>query len=882
MEDWRFKDAISPGESSRLLLPRSKPSRGTNYGYRTVFQTQIGLRFLPRLTDPPSPTSDTMEMARQGRLTDPPVLCASNLVGNVSPQTAKINLDHEFEYQTREFSDRPSIPDSKKSLRNLFYLVFRHDELPSYHFWISDDDPNPLAYMQLSNSETDPGYLDNQEYENDNTDLFVKPSAETSRGLQKLNLLKSSGQEVSGENQNRILAQLNAKYQKHHGQDPSSRLFLPGIDSQPLADKWISQGENESCKENNKRVQSERSSNLLSQNLAGSNQQSPGAKRDSVNDGKSSRHGSIHAVDSKASEGELERPPALIRCQRGGVWLNEFSHIAFRQLAHYVVYREENDTEVGTGKRLVDVLRPGEQNSAPHTVDGSMISQRAYPKNIKPFLGLNGYYFRFRSDAYGENSPWDESSNRTIKLTRVNFGYCYVNAVGNWNCATNSKEHRANCDSFEDALDFLFGLQKDPSKNLTREEEQTNRAESQELTLRFVPEGDDMTIDRSSKPLISLELGRKLEEKANCTPIPSGPFGPVQIRHQYSAEVFVRKTGEEFVHPLTERVRQSSQVCRFEEQQNHEAGVVSNANPATDFEDDHEPSPPSNGEETCAQPDIEQLKRQLKSAEDGLLQQVQQSCQVEQERDQLQTKVKILEEEKFRLRRVVMTRSTMKTDIEMFERRLDVAKRGITKQVQRAEGFEQERDRLRINEKNLDEEILRLRRAEDRLILDKLVLQEGTQDLRDQCLRDREKAKQNDGISRATIGDLQSEISRLEEVDRTSRATNEDLQREVSRLEEADGTSRATNEDLQREVSRLENENRISLGVIKELNSEVLLLKQTCEEQEQKEQPPPRDISAPAPNPPDESSDPKKLLYCISCIKSVDKLDENVRSNMLV
>ena len=727
----------------RVRVPCLKPGRESSYRPPNIFETQKGILGVPRNADPPSPTVEWMSMARRGELVDCPVFCASDLVGRVSPQTAKISLDYDYDYQTEPFSDLPSIPDSQKNLRNLFYVSMRPDELPSYHFWIRPGDPNPVAGCQHTDWNAGSQSLENQGNEDDNIDLFNEPSAESNPELQDAEPLTSSDGEATREKQERLLAQLNAKYQKIQAQKALEAVLPSSI---------IVKGSYESGAEADKIVETEQSSDLASQNPTTSGQQNTGAKKGSVDNDKPFQQGSVPAVITSPREGEHKNTPALIHCQRGGVYLKNFSYVAFIHLALYVVQKEDNDTEVGRGMRFVDVLRPQEQHSVAYAIASGRKATQVYVKDIKPFLGSKGHKFRIRSDAYGENSPWDNSRSRTIKLTRPNFGYCYVNAVGNWNCDTTSRDHKANSDVFEDALDFLCGLLEDPSEKLEKEDEERNRAGFQELTLRFLPEGDEMEVDRSSDRWISSELGQKLEAIANRTPIPNRSSGP--ILHQYSAEIFVYKTGEAFVDPFTRALSiEASEVPTIEERPIHEGDVVSDV---------------GHNNEKRAQSEIEELRRQLKAAEEKAQKESQRAnemgakyCKSQAIRWRLDDDVKKLRENEEQLKR-------------------------DNKRLEADRNFQQERADCAENE---------------------------AQDILDDRLKEREDWEQTLEQRGMTIQALEQKVSKLQ-------AENDQLQRPVEQLPQ------------------------VPVG--------------------------PASDSA--------TKSAKKLLYCMTCMKSVDKLDEEVRN----
>ena len=60
------------------------------------------------------------------------------------PSTAVLTLSHIYDYQTRPLFVHDKVKPEQKTIRNLFYISLHEDELPTYHFWTSPEDPDPV------------------------------------------------------------------------------------------------------------------------------------------------------------------------------------------------------------------------------------------------------------------------------------------------------------------------------------------------------------------------------------------------------------------------------------------------------------------------------------------------------------------------------------------------------------------------------------------------------------------------------------------------------------------------------------------------------------------------------------------------------------------
>lgn len=135
------------------LRPRLRGApRGTTKGLNPIsssFHTRLGLRKVPRQKFALRPDAPMIKNARQGVMSNflrsSIIIRASDLDSMVNPKTAIISLTDAVEMETDHLSDeKERMPESERSLENLFYICVQGDELPSYHFWRGKDDPDPI------------------------------------------------------------------------------------------------------------------------------------------------------------------------------------------------------------------------------------------------------------------------------------------------------------------------------------------------------------------------------------------------------------------------------------------------------------------------------------------------------------------------------------------------------------------------------------------------------------------------------------------------------------------------------------------------------------------------------------------------------------------
>lgn len=136
------------------LEPRLKPGQNaTEDDLPTEFDTNIGRLRIPRQRRPPPPTPDMITDARNGRLDRQSrlgkLIRASDFVGDVIPSTALLTLSNVYDYQTRPLSIHDRVTEEQKTVHNLYYIALQEDELPTYHFWISTEDPDPIKSQDV-------------------------------------------------------------------------------------------------------------------------------------------------------------------------------------------------------------------------------------------------------------------------------------------------------------------------------------------------------------------------------------------------------------------------------------------------------------------------------------------------------------------------------------------------------------------------------------------------------------------------------------------------------------------------------------------------------------------------------------------------------------
>ena len=866
MASFGLKSSAMPPAPLRLV-PYLKPGQHAQHSYHPgAFETQKGRLLVPHLEDPPAPTPEMINKARRGQLTgffqDGHVFCASDLIGMVSAQTAKISLDDTYEFQTRQLSALASIIEADKSLRNLFYIALRVGELPSYHFWTECNDPNlvtsrepidwgatlehsrPADWKNMQQRDDDSG--DVSERENVFNDSPSKNGVKISTKTQMAGSSIIREQRGAAQEKKATLTFLDANEQKSEsnnasvGPTPTSNILevspthVPSIDRRLPRAITATRMENDFNQKASTGTEVQQASSFNSQHPAPL--QSPMSGEGQLPDETKPRQSSMLAVSAKPGKDEPRDSSQLLRCERGGMYLKDFSTQAFKDMAFYLVQQEEDEKEVGSGQRFVDILKGGETQSETHLIGSGIPFARMYAREIQPFLGFRGCHFRIRSDAYDKASPWDTGRDGTIKVTRVGVGYCYVNAAVGWNSRNDSEQRRSNGDRFKSALNFLFG----------RDQQRPAR-----LTLEFPPDDNPIDFDYGPNLVLSPQLEEILEDKARCPTILNGPFE--SIPSQYPAEIFVHETGTKFMHPLvlaTEamKVRKVEEASREEackpEQQNPQAADDASdvaqqqqerkrwsiGAPITVFDFNRGPSAPSLRSQIRVQLEIGDLRRRLKTAEDRLLHQ----SQVD------------------RVQHIVLERNRLRSEVEGLLGQIGYLTREHSEMEGKAQDAEreiedlvQERSVLRARQRNLENESQRLREGRN-------AIQNRVNGLENEVVR----AAETRSLLQLTVDGLGRQVQEITEERDKLRCMLNDKQQDTNEQDQETSNLQDQKEEHtnQESAGRSTDQSGIS----------------TTDEQLQ-------DAVASASNqPPPGIADPKKLLYCTLCLKSVDKLDRNV------
>lgn len=145
--NWSLRDG---GHRQFELTPKVRPeSVAVDEDPPSSFRTALGTRRVPRRRYPLYPTPDMIRNARQGILSkflrNGEFLSASDFEDMVDPQTARLELNGTYYFETMDLSDKQEQLDvDQRTTANLFYISVNDDELPSYHFWQAKGDVNPM------------------------------------------------------------------------------------------------------------------------------------------------------------------------------------------------------------------------------------------------------------------------------------------------------------------------------------------------------------------------------------------------------------------------------------------------------------------------------------------------------------------------------------------------------------------------------------------------------------------------------------------------------------------------------------------------------------------------------------------------------------------
>lgn len=799
---------------------------------------------------------------------------ASDLIGQVSAQTAKIALDGTYDYQTRELV--PARIESTKSLRTLFYVALAADELPSYHFWTVPNHPDPVRAAGLMTREAEVEESKTAEWHSmaldtngdDNglagssidDDLFVEPpelkAAKSREPAPTTSKDRASNPQDEKHSQQltSVLGPCNKNIARMDGLPPALQspnqlgglgyarsMNIPGlVHNSPKAETNLAEGSTAEKEANPSKKdpvtstppsRQSKSSNIL-----------PSIFRPDLSsaDSTSSKRGKLAVANGPYGKQHRESS-ILLRFEWGAMYLQELSNSAFVELALYLISHEKDEMTIGAGQRFLDILKPGQSRPTEHRVGSGIQGSRDFNREIKPSLGLPDHHFRIRSDAYTYALPWDIGQPGTLRFTRLGVGYCYIDAVGSWN-SSDSKERGKNSAEFQNALNFLFGRDKSGAKNEVG-------CEPKLLTLQIPSQSKAIDIERVRKALLSRELGEILHDLTSSGLITSVSSEPVPWK--YSAEVFVHERGEDFVHPdksttlenelPKEKSREAQEAHLLKHQlvpehdgtrhtvQPPKQGGWSTTSPMTVFEIVGGPDTPSVRPRVRAQSETKELERRLGLADveidrmhlvRGLLLSKLQSF--EGQVPSLENQVHFLTAENERLEDHIRNLDDRVDELEQAGGQLQT-------QVQQLEGraelFVQERDQLRAGVDTLQEEAV-------------------------QSTQDRE-------LLRLTLCNLENETQYL----KTGR---DELESRVNGLE-------SERDQLQVQVSNLRR--RISTGPT---SSHAITQTESPQPQSQ-----PQIVRKSAAIPSGGSAESKGLLYCMVCLSSVDKLNQNVRTDRM-
>lgn len=850
-----------------VLEPQMKPGQKNAHSYKPgAFETPIGRLLVPRMKEPTQPTAEMIAMALSGKLTgflgEGRIFRASRLVGQVSAQTAKISLDDTYEYQTRQLL--PPTTESTKSLRTLFYVALKLDELPSYHFWTAPDDADPVTagepidWRAESRKSRPDEWASMRQGENEGEDsqtddeLFSDPITQKStntQGAESAPFRDRFGKSGGRKDPSPPISVADAHNKKNDSDErgsltgkPSNQpsgmayarsLHIPGL-RQGLPEVTTT-----SLKGSAPQKEARESSEGFSASTHSLGQAEKSSPRiPSIGQDLPKPDNFKLSATRKVSKEQPREQSVLLRFEWGALYLEEFSHTAFRQLARYLTQHEKDEINTGFNPLFVDILKPGGPPSVEYRVpDSGSKGSREFAREIKPYLGLPGHHYRIRSDAYTPRLPFDSGQSGTLKLTRVGVGYCYVDPVGSWN-SKNSSERMENSANFQNGLSFLFGRDKSgapvPEKEIPKL-----------LTLEILPQPGAIDISDS---FVSRELGETFHNITSSQLMTSGPLEPVPWK--YSAEVFIHETGDTFVHPDTLAVA-DQEPCDDQAGEAHETRLLdqqlvqaynetvttseqtsqtkwSTTSPTTVFEIKGGPNAPSVHLRVRTHSEIEELERRLESAEARFSDNTQavELDQMHIERGLLRSQIHDLEGQNISL--------TEENDrLERKARDLD----------DRIDELEQEGGQLKSQVGQLEDQAKALH--QERNELDNRI-----NDLLGEAFQSAEDCE----LLRLTVNHLEGQVLRsTQERDQLQSRVDDVERRTLERTQERDLLQFQVDEYTRRASA----------------NSDLNHATQT-------EDPEPQAAASMVAHPPSGGTVPKELLYCIVCLVSVDKLNPSV------
>ena len=382
---------------------------------------------MPRNKDPSRPSFEMIKDARKGTLSgflrSGKLIRASDLVGDVNPKTAIITLHNIYDFETRcltAIDDQPipSLPMSsavtfkksadtgaadEKTLRNLFYISLAQDELPSFHFWTREGDPNPM----IAAERHDWG----KEFDEN------PPSPKTAAKIVRLENERKARAKQGAEQQQSTQTHTQVGFLDSFNDNKN----LPGLGREPI------QGQS-----------------------AGDINPVP---QTSVSPAVAQSPPEVEVLLQFNRGGMYLREFTLKALHAMAFWMVENEEEEKEEDENE---DEDEDPELESKSDMfLDILEPEKNLREEKIVSVSRASMRNFEENIKPLLSQPGNEFRVRSARYSSSLGFDQggigTSRLDLKLVRPNVGYCYCSS--SWD---NTKQLRQNSARFEKALQFLF------------------------------------------------------------------------------------------------------------------------------------------------------------------------------------------------------------------------------------------------------------------------------------------------------------------------------------------------------------------------------------------------------------------------------------------
>ena len=484
------------GDSATPLTPPLEPrlkfgqDAATAPSLPAIFDTPVGERRVPRQKDPRKPSYEMIKDARKGILSgflrSGIIFRASDFIGIVNPKTAMVTLNDVYDYETRclaTISDQPTVQppssaivpfkrtadkeaDDEKTLRNLFYISLKADELPSFHFWTKPGDLDPVTAGETFDWGK---FFDNN----------PPPPATTGKIAMLENERKGLSQHGAEEQQNtynkqplEFLNRYNDSNLPALGREPTGGRLASDID--PIPHISAASIPAQSPIEAEVLLQFNRGGMYL----------------------REFTHKALYAMACWLVENEEEEEE-----------------------------KEEDGKEKDEAKKdltqprdmFLDILEPGKNLREEKIASVSRASNRTFQDKIKPLFGQPDNKFRIRSSRF--SSSWNLKSDfdaagegdlmYDLKLVRPNVGYCYSSA--NWHI---TKDLGLNSERFERAIKFLFDWESSAHPN------------SNHLSL-VIPEHNSFDLKRNSDVVVDAKM-QKIFAELSGTPAKEDPH-PAEI-----------------------------------------------------------------------------------------------------------------------------------------------------------------------------------------------------------------------------------------------------------------------------------------------------------------------------------------------------------------